>query len=124
MSCSGERIKFDYTNTEYSYHNVEEVTKEQFENCKVTRPSSYDFVVNNKDTVNIKAHIQDINDKKEDGPQTICMGNTETVKYFVCAVKGGRHCDQKEGNQRLEVRVSKNCQTDGKSLISLTPLKQ
>ena len=37
LSCSGERIKFDYTNTEWSYHNVEEVTKEQFENCKVTR---------------------------------------------------------------------------------------
>ena len=73
---------------------------------------------------NIKAHIQDINNKKEDGPQTICMGNTETVKYFVCAVKGGRHCDQEEGNQRLEVRVSKSCVTDGKSLISLTPLKQ
>ena len=69
---------------------------------------------------NIKAHIQDINNKKEDGPQTICMGNTETVKYFICAVKGGRHCDQDEGNQRLEVRVSENCQTDGKSLISLT----
>ena len=103
---------------------MEEVTKEQFENCKVTRPLSYDFVVNNNDTVNIKAHIQDINDKKEDGPQTICMGNTETVKYFVCAVKGGRHCDQEGGNQRLEVRVSKNCQTDGMSLISLTQLKQ
>ena len=103
---------------------MEEVTKEQFENCKVTRPSSYDFIVSNNDTINIKAHIQDISNKKEDGPQTICMGNTETVKYFVCAVKGGRHCDQEGGNQRLEVRVSKNCQTDGMSLISLTPLKQ
>ena len=53
------------------------------------------------------------------------MGNEEMVKYFVCSVKGGRHCDKDKesgsGNQRLEVRVSNDCSTDGKSFISLTP---
>ena len=51
------------------------------------------------------------------------MGNEETVKYFVCSVKGGRHCDKEpgSGNQRLEVRVSNDCPTNGKSFISLTP---
>ena len=49
------------------------------------------------------------------------MGNEETVKYFVCSVKGGRHCDKEpgSGNQRLEVGVSNDCPTNGKSFISL-----
>ena len=83
-----------------------------------------DHGANNNDTINIQTYIQQMNQEPEDGPQTIYMGNMETVKYFVCAVKGGRHCDREGGNQRLEVRVSKNCHTDGKSLTSLTQLKQ
>ena len=36
MSSTGDSINFEYTNTDASYHNVEEVSKEQFEDCKVT----------------------------------------------------------------------------------------
>ena len=72
-----------------------------------------DHDVNDNDTINIQTYIQHMNQEPEDGPQTIPMGNAETVKYFVCAVKMGKHCDREKGNQRLEVRVGKDCQTDG-----------
>ena len=59
---------------------------------------------------------------KEKGPKIIKMGNEEKVNYFVCSVKGGAHCDKDgEGNQKVEVTVSNNCQTaESKSFISLT----
>ena len=57
----------------------------------------------------------------DEGPQTIHMGYEETIKYFVCSVKGGRHCDKEpgSGNQRLEVRVSNDCPTNGKSFTHI-----
>ena len=74
-----------------------------------------DHGVNNNNTINIQTYIQYMNQEPEDGPQTIPMGNAETVKYFVCAVKGGKHCNRGKGNQRLRVRVGKYCQTGSES---------
>ena len=98
----GESIKFDYRNTEDSYHNVKKVSKQQFEDCTI-------------------ANMQDISTDKEDGPQTIEMGDEVMVSYFICTVKNGKHCDKSAegGNQRLMVNVSNDCPTDGKSYISL-----
>ena len=61
--------------------------------------------------------LRGINTDREDGPQTISMGNLVMVKYFICTVKNGSHCDPQRGNQRLMVNVSNDCPTDGKSYI-------
>ena len=68
--------------------------------------------------------LRGINTDREDGPQTISMGNLVMVKYFICTVKNGSHCDPQRGNQRLMVNVSNDCPTDGKSYISYISLTQ
>ena len=95
---TGESIKFDYNNTEDSYHNVKKVSKQHFEDCRI-------------------ANMQGISTDKEDGPQTIEMGDEVKVSYFICTVNNRAHCNPQRGNQRLMVNVSNDCPTDGKSYI-------
>ena len=59
---------------------------------------------------------------EDNGPKNFQMGNKEDVKkYFVCSVKGGKHCDKDtasgSGNQRVEVTVSDDCDDEGKSFL-------